>query len=165
MAAKKWDMAAAVASHLVKVDPQTAGWWTSLAYALRRTESEKAEAILLRAQAIHPKVAMIAFTLACYASVAGRMVEAKEHLRRAIKLDKDVRGLALHDEDLKPCGIGSAVWNSRQGFSSSGLFPLHKEVLNLVEVFETAKVPRAIGRFINQQAAVVSGPHVSGWRS
>ena len=25
MAAQKWDMAAAVASHLVKVDPQTAG--------------------------------------------------------------------------------------------------------------------------------------------
>ena len=33
MVAKKWDMAAAVASHLVKVDPQTAGWWISLAYA------------------------------------------------------------------------------------------------------------------------------------
>ncbi|HEY5704908.1 MAG TPA: hypothetical protein VIS96_04975 [Terrimicrobiaceae bacterium] len=30
------------------------------------------------------------------------MVEAKEHLRRAIKLDKDIRGLALDDEDLKP---------------------------------------------------------------
>ena len=46
MVAKKWDMAAAVASHLVKVDPQTAGWWISLAYAVRRTESvEKAEAI------------------------------------------------------------------------------------------------------------------------
>ena len=71
MAAKKWDMAAAVASHLVKVDPQTAEWWISLAYALRRTESiEKAEAILLRAQA---KVAMIAFNLACYASVTGRL--------------------------------------------------------------------------------------------
>jgi lipopolysaccharide biosynthesis regulator YciM len=26
MAARKWDMAAAVASHLVKVDPETAGW-------------------------------------------------------------------------------------------------------------------------------------------
>ena len=72
--------AAAVASHLVKVDPGTAGWWISLAYALRRTESvEKAEAILLRAQTIHPEVAMIAFNLACYASVAGRMEEAKEH--------------------------------------------------------------------------------------
>ena len=33
-AAKKWDMVAAVASHLVKVDPQTAGWWISLAYAV-----------------------------------------------------------------------------------------------------------------------------------
>jgi Flp pilus assembly protein TadD len=103
MAAKKWDMAAAIASHLVKVDPETAGWWISLAYAVRRSESiEEAEAILLRAQALHPKVAMIAFNLACYASVTGRMKEAKEHLRRAIKLDKDIRGLALDDEDLKP---------------------------------------------------------------
>ena len=103
MAAKKWDMAAAVASHLVKVEPQNAGWWISLAYALRRTESvEKAEAILLRAQAIHPKVAMIAFNLACYASVTGRMEEAKERLQHAIKLDKEIRGLALDDEDLKP---------------------------------------------------------------
>jgi Flp pilus assembly protein TadD len=94
MAAKKWDMAAAVASHLVKVDPETAGWWISLAYALRRTERvEKAEAILLRAQAIHPKVAIIAFNLACYASVTGRMEEAKERLQRAIKLDND----CVHD--------------------------------------------------------------------
>ena len=37
MAAKKWDMVAAVASHLVKVDPKTADWWISLAYALRRS--------------------------------------------------------------------------------------------------------------------------------
>ena len=69
IAAKKWDMAAAVASHLVKVDPQTAGWWISLAYALRRTESiEKAEAILLRAQAIHPEVAIIAFNVSVRAT-------------------------------------------------------------------------------------------------
>ena len=44
IAAKKWHMAAAVASHLVKVEPETAGWWISLACALRRTESvENAE--------------------------------------------------------------------------------------------------------------------------
>ena len=49
-----------------------------------------------------PKVAMIAFNLACYASVTGRMEEAKERLRHAIKLDKDIRGLALGHEDLKP---------------------------------------------------------------
>ena len=101
--AKKWDMAAAIASHLVKVDPGTAGRWISLAYSVRRTEGvEKAEAILLRAQAIHPKVAMIAFYVACYASVTGPMEEAKERLRRAIDLDKDVRKLAIDDEDLKP---------------------------------------------------------------
>jgi Flp pilus assembly protein TadD len=103
MAARKWDKAAAVASHLVKVDPQTAGWWINLAYALRRTESvEQAEAILLRARAIHPKVAMIAFNLAYYASVIGRVEDAKERLRNAIELDKDVRKLALDDEDLRP---------------------------------------------------------------
>jgi tetratricopeptide (TPR) repeat protein len=73
---------------------------------------EKAEAILLRAQAIHLKIAMIAFNLACYASVMGRVVEAKEHLRRAIKLDKDSRGLALDDEDLRPLWTGSLAWSS-----------------------------------------------------
>jgi Flp pilus assembly protein TadD len=96
MAAKKWNMAAAVASHLVKVEPENEVWWISLAYAVRRTESvENAEAILLRAQAIHPKVAMIAFNLACYASVTGRVEEAKERLRHAIELDKDIRRLAI----------------------------------------------------------------------
>ena len=34
MAAKKWNMAAAVAGHLVKVQPENAGWWISLAYAV-----------------------------------------------------------------------------------------------------------------------------------
>jgi hypothetical protein len=45
---------------------------------------------------------MIAFSLACYASVMGRMEEAKERLRHAINHDKDFRKLALDDEDLKP---------------------------------------------------------------
>ena len=70
MAAKKWEMAGAVASHLVKVQPENETWWINLAYSVRQVEGvEKAEAILLRAQALHPKVAMIAFNLACYASV------------------------------------------------------------------------------------------------
>ena len=101
--AKKWDMAAAVASHLVKVEPENEAWWINLADSVRRSEGIKqAEAILLRAQAIHPKIAMIAFNLACYASVTGRMEDAKERLRNAIELDKNVRKLALDDEDLRP---------------------------------------------------------------
>jgi Flp pilus assembly protein TadD len=111
IAAKKWDMAATLASHLLKVEPENEAWWINLAYSVRRSEGvEKAEAILLRAQAIHPKVAMIAFNLACYASVSGRMEDAKERLRNAIDLDKDVRILALEDEDLKP------LWDWIAGF-------------------------------------------------
>ena len=37
---------------------------------------------------MHPRVAMIAFDRACYASVAGRLEETKACLRHAIDLDK-----------------------------------------------------------------------------
>jgi Flp pilus assembly protein TadD len=115
IAAKKWDMAAVVASHLVKVEPENEAWWISLAYSVRRSEGvEEAEAILLRAQAIHPKIAMIAFNLDCYASVSGRMDEAKECLRNAIELDKDIRKLAIDYEDLK------LLWDWIGGFELVG---------------------------------------------
>jgi hypothetical protein len=101
-------MAAALASSLVKVEPENEAWWINLAYSVRRSEGiEQAEAILLRARAIHPKVAMIAFNLACYASVTGRMEDAKERLRNAIDLHKDVPKLAIDDNVLKPF---FAVW-------------------------------------------------------
>ena len=45
--------------------------------------------------------AAIEFNLACYASVTGRMKEAKKRLRDAIAFDKDIRRLAIEDEDLK----------------------------------------------------------------
>jgi hypothetical protein len=34
IAAKKWDMAAVVASHLVKLEPENEAWWINLAYAV-----------------------------------------------------------------------------------------------------------------------------------
>ena len=78
LAAKKWDMAAAVASHLVKTEPENSGWWINLAYSVRRAESvEKAEAVLLRAQAVCPEDPRIAFNLACYACVSARIAEAR----------------------------------------------------------------------------------------
>ena len=39
MAGKKWELAAAVARHLVKVEPENAAWWINLACATRRCES------------------------------------------------------------------------------------------------------------------------------
>jgi Flp pilus assembly protein TadD len=103
IAAKNWAMAVEVARHLIEVEPENAGWWINLAYATRRTESlERAEAFLLRAHKLHPNNAIIAFNLACYACVMGRLEEAKVHLEHAIALDTKIRTLALHDEDLKP---------------------------------------------------------------
>jgi lipopolysaccharide biosynthesis regulator YciM len=78
MAAKKWDMAAAIASHLVKVQPENAASWICFAYALRRTDCvENAEAILLRAQAICPEGSQNRFRPRPYACVSGRIAEAR----------------------------------------------------------------------------------------
>jgi len=52
-AAKKWDMAAAVASHLVKVDPKTAGWWISLPMRLDAPKALKTEEGVIRIMARH----------------------------------------------------------------------------------------------------------------
>jgi Flp pilus assembly protein TadD len=103
MAAKKWDMAATVANHLVKVKPENPGWWINLAYAKRGCEGiESAEAILLRARQLHHDNAMIEFNFACYASVACRFEEGKQRLKRAVELDKQFQQLAIDDEDLRP---------------------------------------------------------------
>ena len=106
LAAKKWHMAATVARHLAKADPTNPAAWIHLAYSVRRAENiEAAEAILLQASALHPESALMAFNLACYASVMGHMEDAKKRLQRAIEIDKDIRRLALDDEDLR------ALWN------------------------------------------------------
>jgi tetratricopeptide (TPR) repeat protein len=85
-----------------KVEPENVGWWINLAYATRRCESiAKAETFLLRARELHHDNALIEFNLACYAGVTGRFEEARALLRRAIELDKEIRRLALDDEDLQ----------------------------------------------------------------
>ena len=87
MAAKKWDMAATVASHLVKTEPENAGWWINLAYAKRRCEGiDCAEAILLRARELQHDNAVIEFNLACYAERSMPLgAETKERLKRAVE--------------------------------------------------------------------------------
>ncbi len=100
---KKWDMALATASHLVTLEPKDPAWWIVYAHSTRYAESiEKAEVILLQARELHPKHADISLNLACYASVRGRFEEAKVRLRHAIELDRDVPGLALEEDDLRP---------------------------------------------------------------
>jgi tetratricopeptide (TPR) repeat protein len=93
-------------SHLVKVEPEEAGWWINLAYATRRCESiKKAETILLRARELHQDNALIEFNLACYASIQSYFEEVKARLQQAIELDQETRRMALDDPDLEP------LWN------------------------------------------------------
>ena len=101
--AKSWDMAATLGKVLTRADPDSVQLWIQYAYAVRRLESvENAEKILLRAMEIHPEEPMIRFNLACYASVTGRIAEAKKRLGEAIEINEGMRQLALDDEDLKP---------------------------------------------------------------
>ena len=71
-----------------------------MAYAIRRCDTiDKAEAILLRAQEIHPKNVIILLNIASYASLTGRVEEAKFRLRHAIDLNKgDLRPLRGLDQ-------------------------------------------------------------------
>jgi hypothetical protein len=55
---------------------------------------------------------MIAFNRACYASVTGRMEEAKVRPWHAIELDKEIRRLASTMKTAGPCGIGLPVWSN-----------------------------------------------------
>jgi Flp pilus assembly protein TadD len=102
MAAQNWKLVAEVARHLVDIESENAAWWINLAYATRRAESiDKAQALLLQARKLHPDNAIIAFNLSCYACVTGHIDQAKTYLKHAISLDSNIRGLALHDEDLQ----------------------------------------------------------------
>ena len=103
MAAKRWEAAATVAKHMVKVDPHKPDWWLSWAHAARRCESiGDSDEILLRALAIHPTDAAIIYGLACNSSLSGRNTEAIKRLHEAFQLDDNYRIKALDDEDLKP---------------------------------------------------------------
>ena len=57
---------------------------------------------MLRARELHHDIALIEYNLACYAIVTNRFEEAKACLQSAIQLDKEVRRLALDDQDLRP---------------------------------------------------------------
>lgn len=102
-AMQKWDLCAAVAGHLTKVEPKQRLWWSIWAYATRRSESvEAAEQILIQALTRFPEEAILFYNLACYTSVMGRIREAKSLLAEAISLDHSYRLKALDDEDLRP---------------------------------------------------------------
>lgn len=101
--AESWDLMSETGRFLAEQWPEFPQHWIWAAYAIRRSRSvEEAEVWLKRGMEAHPAEPIIPFNLACYASVSGRIGEAKQLLERAITLDPQVRVMALDDPDLEP---------------------------------------------------------------
>ena len=104
---EQWESCRVLAESLAGRSPENPGWWLSWSFAIRREQSVgAARAVLRKAAAIHPDVALIAYNLACYACVLGETGEAKELLKRAFAMDEGCRKMALDDPDLEPLWAG-----------------------------------------------------------
>ena len=104
---KKWDTALATAQKIIATSPDDAAGWLHCAYALRRAKSggmDKALAFLEPVAQQFPDEPVIAFNLACYACQLNQLDEARRWLKRASEIggEKEMRAMALADEDLKP---------------------------------------------------------------
>lgn len=96
-----WPELVEVAGRLVKIRPREAGWWIAWAYATRRSQSlVAAEAILLRAEQVHPHEPTVQFNLGCYACLRGDLDEARRRVDRAVALDESFHRMAATDPDL-----------------------------------------------------------------
>jgi tetratricopeptide (TPR) repeat protein len=105
--AQKWDDASEIAGTLVKILPEQLESWICFAYATRRKTNGGipiAKEILTEANGKFPKEYLISFNLACYECQLGNLRESIQWLKKAIELGgkKDIRLMALEDDDLKP---------------------------------------------------------------
>jgi len=98
----------------VKMVPDRAQGWLDKAFSLRRANDggvEKAKTVLLEAAKLFPDDDMIQYNLACYCAQMGQLDAAQEHLDKSYELGdaKQIKLMALDDEDLKPLWEGEAA--------------------------------------------------------
>ncbi len=120
--AEKWEACIQIANAIVtRVPERPFGWiYRSFAlHALKRTQEARDE--LRPAVDRFPEEAIIRYNLACYECQLGRLIDAKEWLRKAFDLGNPAQFklMALGDRDLEPLWkqIGG-LW----GAPSSSLF-------------------------------------------
>jgi Flp pilus assembly protein TadD len=91
-----------VARGLVFKQPEKAFPWLGWAFCARRAISlEAAEQILEMAHTVHPENGIIVFNMACYASAAGRLSDARNLFNRATELESAAKEWILQDENLR----------------------------------------------------------------
>ena len=104
---KKWELVVEITEHLAKIEPNDPRHPVNLAAATRKIEGEQvASDILEKAKITFPNDAVLAYNLACYRAVLGRVDEAKKLLAEAVRLDSSLRPHSLDDPDL------AKVWES-----------------------------------------------------
>ena len=104
---KKWAEGLQAARALLRLAPKRSSGWLHQAYALRRVPDggvQKAWDALLPAFDKFPKELTIPFNLSCYACQMGRLVAARDWLKRAVAIGgkEKVSAMALNDADLEP---------------------------------------------------------------
>jgi hypothetical protein len=103
-----WKKALSIADLLLRQAPDRATGWIHRAYAMRRVTGgglQQAWDALRPAFDQFPKVSVIPYNLACYATQMGRLDEAWEWLHKAMEAAGDVESIktmAVADSDLKP---------------------------------------------------------------
>lgn len=104
---KDWAAAARVAEQLMAQAPDKPNGWLHRAYALRRTKDgglQQAWEALRPAADRFPREPIIPYNLACYACQMGRLDEARQWFKRALRVGDPttLKDMALHDADLQP---------------------------------------------------------------
>lgn len=98
---QKWPELLDCGADWVRRQPIEPAAWITWAYAARRAQSlDAAEAILLRAERLHPRAAVVQFNLGCYACLRGDLRLARRRVERASTLDPSFKELAKTDPDL-----------------------------------------------------------------
>jgi len=104
---QNWPAALKAARGLLQAAPERSSGWLHQAYSLRRVPEGGLQAawdVLFPAMGKFPKDAIIPYNLACYACLLQRLDDARDLVKRAIKVaGRDhIRQMALSDSDLQP---------------------------------------------------------------
>ncbi len=109
---KQWEACVVVAERIIELAPKNEFGWIHRSYALHELKrTSEARDLLQPASKRFPKNETIPYNLACYECQLGNLDEARDWLRRTMKLktSAELRAQALEDPDLKP------LWAEIQG--------------------------------------------------
>ncbi len=102
---KLWEQCVVLADRIIELAPKNVFGWIHRSYALHELKrTSEARDLLQPALKRFPKNETIPYNLACYECQLGNLDEARDWLRRTMKLKNpaELKAQALDDLDLKP---------------------------------------------------------------